>query len=149
MQARLHVDLQMGDTRWGRLGIHWSRKNESMGRIYLGSSQYQTLIKSKGQGGIRPILFATKFCSKITYPYSKYVRYYICICCIFSLAKRHAELRQCHPSPNQGISQGKGMESANNDASKWPILPFDVSRDFIISNEFLVQFSYIEKLFIG
>jgi hypothetical protein len=26
------------------------------------------------------------------------------------------------------------MESANNDARKWPILPFDVSRDFIISN---------------
>jgi hypothetical protein len=32
---------------------------------------------------------------------------------------------------------GKG-ESANNDARKWPILPFDVSRDFIISNEILV-----------
>jgi hypothetical protein len=28
----------------------------------------------------------------------------------------------------------KGMESANNYATKWPILPFDVSRDFIISN---------------
>jgi hypothetical protein len=24
------------------------------------------------------------------------------------------------------------MESANNDARKWPILPFDVSRDFIL-----------------
>ena len=34
--------------------------------------------------------------------------------------------------------QGKGMESANNDARKWPILPFDVSRDFIISKEILV-----------
>ena len=29
-----------------------------------------------------------------------------------------------------------GMESANNDARKWPILPFDVSRDFIINKEF-------------
>jgi hypothetical protein len=28
------------------------------------------------------------------------------------------------------------MESANNDARKWPILPFDVSRDFIISRKF-------------
>ena len=26
-------------------------------------------------------------------------------------------------SPNQGMSQGKEMESANNDARKWPILP--------------------------
>jgi hypothetical protein len=34
--------------------------------------------------------------------------------------------------------QGKGTESANNDARKWPILPFDVSRDFIISKEILV-----------
>jgi hypothetical protein len=42
---------------------------------------------------------------------------------------------------------GKGMESANNDARKWPIIPFDVSRDFIISKE--IKFSYIEKLFIG
>jgi hypothetical protein len=41
------------------------------------------------------------------------------------------------------------MESANNDARKWPILPFDVARDFIISKEILVEFSYIEKLFIG
>ena len=32
---------------------------------------------------------------------------------------------------------GKGMESANNDARKWPIIPFDVSRDFI-SKEILV-----------
>ena len=32
----------------------------------------------------------------------------------------------------QGMSYEKGMESANNDARKWPILPFDVSRDFII-----------------
>ena len=32
----------------------------------------------------------------------------------------------------------QGMELANNDARKWPILPFDVSRDFIISNEILV-----------
>jgi hypothetical protein len=39
---------------------------------------------------------------------------------------------------NQGMSQGKGMESANNDARKWPISPFDVSRDFIISKEILV-----------
>ena len=38
----------------------------------------------------------------------------------------------------QGMSSGKGMESANNDARKWPILPFDVSRDFIISKEILV-----------
>ena len=33
---------------------------------------------------------------------------------------------------------GKGMESANNVARKWPILPFDVSRDFIISKKILV-----------
>ena len=38
---------------------------------------------------------------------------------------------------NQGMSYGKGMESANNDARKWPILPFDVSRDFIISKEII------------
>jgi hypothetical protein len=31
--------------------------------------------------------------------------------------------------------QGKGMESANNDARKWPILPFDVSRDHITSEQ--------------
>ena len=31
----------------------------------------------------------------------------------------------------RGMSQGKGMESANKYARKWPILPFDVSRDFI------------------
>jgi hypothetical protein len=37
-----------------------------------------------------------------------------------------------------GDVNGKGMESANNDARKWPILPFDVSRDFIISKEILV-----------
>ena len=30
------------------------------------------------------------------------------------------------------------MESANNDTRKWPILPFDVSRDFIIGKEILV-----------
>jgi hypothetical protein len=30
------------------------------------------------------------------------------------------------------------MESANNDARKWPILPFDVFRDFIISKEILI-----------
>jgi hypothetical protein len=30
------------------------------------------------------------------------------------------------------------MESANNDARKWPILPFDVSWDFIINKEILV-----------
>ena len=30
------------------------------------------------------------------------------------------------------------MESANNDARKWPILPFDVSLDFIISKEIFV-----------
>jgi hypothetical protein len=30
------------------------------------------------------------------------------------------------------------MESANNDARKLPILPFDVSQDFIISKEILV-----------
>jgi hypothetical protein len=29
------------------------------------------------------------------------------------------------------------MESANNDARKWLILPFDVSRDFIINKEIL------------
>ena len=39
---------------------------------------------------------------------------------------------------NQGMSMGKGMESANNDARKWPIIPFDVSRDFIISKDILV-----------
>jgi radical SAM superfamily enzyme with C-terminal helix-hairpin-helix motif len=33
---------------------------------------------------------------------------------------------------------GNRMESANNDARKWPILPFDVSRDFIIRNIKLV-----------
>jgi hypothetical protein len=27
------------------------------------------------------------------------------------------------------------MESANNDARKWAILPFDVSRDFILRKE--------------
>ena len=32
----------------------------------------------------------------------------------------------------------QGMESANNDARKWPILPFDVSRDFITSKKILV-----------
>jgi hypothetical protein len=36
------------------------------------------------------------------------------------------------------MSYVKGMESANNDARKWPILSFDVSRDFIISKEILV-----------
>ena len=30
------------------------------------------------------------------------------------------------------------MESAYNVARKWPILPFDVSRDFIISKKILV-----------
>ena len=39
---------------------------------------------------------------------------------------------------NQVDTFSQGMESANNDARKWPILPFDVSRDFIISNEILV-----------
>jgi hypothetical protein len=29
----------------------------------------------------------------------------------------------------------KGVESSNKYARKWPILPFDVSRDFIISKE--------------
>jgi hypothetical protein len=38
----------------------------------------------------------------------------------------------------QGMSYGKGMESANKYARKWPILPFDVSRDFLISKEILV-----------
>ena len=33
------------------------------------------------------------------------------------------------------MSYGKGIESANNDARKWSILTFDVSRDFIISKE--------------
>ena len=33
---------------------------------------------------------------------------------------------------------GKGMESANKYARKWPILPFDISLDFIISKEILV-----------
>ena len=42
----------------------------------------------------------------------------------------------------------KRMESANNYARKWPILPFDVSRDFIISKDILVYFAYNEKLFI-
>ena len=50
-------------------------------------------------------------------------------------------------SSKQGISWGKRMESANNDVRKWPILPFDVSRDFIISKEILV--ACIEILFIG
>jgi hypothetical protein len=36
------------------------------------------------------------------------------------------------------MSLGKGVESANNDARKWPILPLDVYRDFIISKEILV-----------
>jgi hypothetical protein len=31
------------------------------------------------------------------------------------------------------------MESANNDARKWPILPFDVSRD-------LIKYTYLEEL---
>ena len=44
---------------------------------------------------------------------------------------------------NQGMSLGKGMESANNDARKWPILPFDIiSKEIlpfdIISKEILV-----------
>ena len=43
---------------------------------------------------------------------------------------------------------GKGMESANNYARKWSILPFDVSRDFIKSKDILVYFAYNEKLFI-
>jgi hypothetical protein len=30
------------------------------------------------------------------------------------------------------------LKSANNDARKWPISPFDVSQDFIISKEILV-----------
>ena len=30
------------------------------------------------------------------------------------------------------------MESANNDARKWSIIPFDVSQDFIISKVILV-----------
>jgi hypothetical protein len=30
------------------------------------------------------------------------------------------------------------MKSANNDARKWPILTFDVSRDFIINKVILV-----------
>jgi hypothetical protein len=38
------------------------------------------------------------------------------------------------------MSYGKGMESANKYARKWPILPFDVSRDFIISKEILVGY---------
>jgi hypothetical protein len=36
---------------------------------------------------------------------------------------------------------GKGMESANNDARKWPILPFDVSQDFIINSSFSSRIS--------
>ena len=32
----------------------------------------------------------------------------------------------------------KGTESANNDARKWPILPFDVPRDFIISSRLVL-----------
>jgi hypothetical protein len=39
---------------------------------------------------------------------------------------------------HQGMSLGKVMESANKDARKWPILPFDLSRDFIICKEILV-----------
>jgi hypothetical protein len=35
------------------------------------------------------------------------------------------------------MSYGNGMESANNDARKWPILPFDVSRDFILSKDII------------
>jgi hypothetical protein len=34
----------------------------------------------------------------------------------------------------QGMSLGKGREYAHNYAREWPILPFDVSQDFIISN---------------
>ena len=41
-------------------------------------------------------------------------------------------------SMKPGYVMGKGMELANNDARKWPSLPFDVSRDFIISKEILV-----------
>jgi hypothetical protein len=37
------------------------------------------------------------------------------------------------------MSWGKGMDSANNDARKWPILPFDVSQDFI-SKEILGRY---------
>jgi hypothetical protein len=33
-------------------------------------------------------------------------------------------------------STGSRFYHSNNDARKWPILPFDVSRDFIISNDF-------------
>jgi hypothetical protein len=46
-----------------------------------------------------------------------------------SLAWRFVRFEQSHV---QQDVYGKGMESANNDARKWPILPFDVSRDFII-----------------
>jgi hypothetical protein len=38
----------------------------------------------------------------------------------------------------QVMSKGKGVESANKYARKWPILPFDVSRDFIISKAIIV-----------
>ena len=44
-------------------------------------------------------------------------------------ARRTCRTRGCHR---------KGDESANNDARKWPILPFDVSRDFIIIKQILV-----------
>ena len=43
------------------------------------------------------------------------------------------------------MSQGKGIESANNDARKWPILPFDVSRDFIISSIIVIYGKYRRK----
>jgi hypothetical protein len=35
------------------------------------------------------------------------------------------------------VQSGDVIGKANNDARKWPILPFDVSRDFIISKEIL------------
>ena len=52
------------------------------------------------------------------------------------MADVHYERIQILAIPGDVI--GKGMESSNKYARKWPILPFDVSRDFIISKEILV-----------
>ena len=40
------------------------------------------------------------------------------------------------------------MESANNDARKWPILPFDVSRDFIISKLYRISRNFSLDIFL-
>jgi hypothetical protein len=44
----------------------------------------------------------------------------------------------CYMERVYNASFFKGRESAHNYAREWPILPFDVSRDFIISKEILV-----------